>query len=158
MELREGPVPIHCWRELSGQDFPLLSLSLSGTKQMPAKICFQIVLQTGLPSSQLIPSRDSLVASGAHASPAQPPLTSKPWLHKPPPEVAGSCRGRHERAGKARPGRDQPHGAECAHRWRLASKGADIPENSNTRKWSERPLGGMGFAESDVCLPQPHGG
>lgn len=57
--------------------FSPLSLLLSRTKQMPAKICFQIVLQTGLPSSQLIPSPDSLVAFGAQASPAQLLLTSK---------------------------------------------------------------------------------
>lgn len=105
---------------------------------MPEKICFQIVLQTGLPSSQLIPSPDSLVASGAHASPAQPLLTSKPWLHKPPPEVAGSCRGRYGRAGKARPGRDQPHGLSVltGEGWQPNTelKGPDIPEKSKTRK------------------------
>lgn len=79
---------------------------------MPEEICFQIVLQTGLPSSQLIPSPDSLVASGACASPAQLLLTSKPWLHKPSPEIAGRRRDGLRGIEQPWAGRAQPPVAE----------------------------------------------
>lgn len=32
-------------------------------------------------------------------------------------------------------------------------RGLEVPKNSNTGKWSEGPMGEMGFADRDICLP-----